>query len=299
MTIFYPDISAFNPGVSLAGALAVCAKVTEGTSWVSGVYSAQRANASSHGAYFFAYHFLHQGSGASQAQWCFSHADKTPLMLDVEAEGTSNPGVADTTAFVDEYRRLGGLVNLVYLPQWYWSGHIGSPSLAPLVSRNLALVSSAYVPYSDKGSGWASYGGMTPKIWQYTDSVQFGGFSLDFNAFKGSGKPDVMTTLAELKSIVQTGQLPSKYATNPVQGLRATPRYTQADLSWGKVPGATGYRVVVKEGSKRVSTQVVPGNEWTLHGLHEKTVYTVSVLALPASPLATIAGRAKAAFATK
>ena len=39
MTIYYPDISSYNTGVSLNGAPAVCIKVTEGTSYVNPDYS--------------------------------------------------------------------------------------------------------------------------------------------------------------------------------------------------------------------------------------------------------------------
>src|SRR5258708_4368965 len=45
MTIFYPDISGFQGAISLKGALAVAAKVTEGTTFVSPAWDAQKAEA--------------------------------------------------------------------------------------------------------------------------------------------------------------------------------------------------------------------------------------------------------------
>jgi hypothetical protein len=176
MTIYYPDISSYNTGVSLNGAPAVCIKVTEGTGYVNPDYSPALGRAHSAGAYPFAYHFLHQGNAAEQASWAHQHAGSTPLMLDFEPTGNSRPQVGDATSFIDEYRQLGGIIHLNYFPHWYWQ-QIGSPNLQPFVSRNLFLVSSAYTAYADepRGVGWLPYGGQHPSIWQYTSSQPFNG----------------------------------------------------------------------------------------------------------------------------
>jgi hypothetical protein len=71
------------------------------------------------------------------------------------------------------------------LPHWYYQ-EIGSPDLTPLADAGLSLVSSNYTAYSDTGPGWAGYGGMTPVVWQYTDSQPYGGQSVDFNAYLGT-----------------------------------------------------------------------------------------------------------------
>ena len=184
MTIFYPDISAFQGNISLAGTVAVCAKATEGTSWTSPNYVWQKGEAVRRGAFFFAYHFLHAGNAAAQAQHCFNVVGKTPLMLDFEPSST-RPSVSDALAFVDKFRALGGIVNLLYLPHWYWQ-QLGSPSLSAFVSRKMFLVSSNYVSYSDSGPGWVGYGGMGVAIWQFSSSFSFSGQRVDFNAFKGS-----------------------------------------------------------------------------------------------------------------
>lgn len=242
MTIFYPDISSFQAGIDLKGALAVCIKSTQGTGYTNPDYTRALANARSHGTVAFSYNFLLGSnigvSPAAQAAHCYAVTGKTPLMLDPrpatpagdviaspqrlavhadEPSATSRPSIADACAFVDAYRKAGGICWLAYLPHWYWQ-QIGSPSLAPLADRGLLLVSSAYTGYTDAptGTGWLPYGGMTPTIWQYSDSVGFNGHSVDFNAYRGTHPGDespaaVADTVAELASIVATGKLPAAH----------------------------------------------------------------------------------------
>ena len=197
MTIHFPDVSPFQGGIPLAGAVAACLKTTEGSSWSAGKWFTDAvARAHAAGAFPMAYHFLHQGNGAGQAAWCNSRDGGLPLMLDCEPTGLSKPTVADAAAFVDAYRKGGGVCNLIYFPHWY-HGQLGSPSLGPLVSRKMALWSSAYTAYSDSGPGWAGYGGMNPAIWQFTDKQAFGGQHVDFSAFKG--------TVAQLRALATGG----------------------------------------------------------------------------------------------
>jgi GH25 family lysozyme M1 (1,4-beta-N-acetylmuramidase) len=222
VTIFYPDIASFQSGISLAGALAVCAKVTQGTNYANPFYAAFRAEAAAHGALFVAYHFLMAGNAAAQAVYCHQQNGATPLMLDFEPTNGSNPTLADAAAFIDEYRKLGGVVWLVYLPRWYWGGTLKSASLKPLSDRGMLLVSSAYVAYTDanSGLGWQPYGGMTPTVWQYTDKLSFNGRSVDFNAYRGTHAGDqspaaVIDTLREFRSMVTTGRMPKPPAPKP------------------------------------------------------------------------------------
>ena len=113
---------------------------------------------------------------------------------------SSHPSVADAAAFVSQYRALGGVINLLYLPRWYWAS-LGSPSLAPLIQLGMLLVSSNYTSYSDSGPGWNAYGGMVPVVWQYTDNATLNGVNpVDFNAYQG--------TLAQFQSQVTTGAQP-------------------------------------------------------------------------------------------
>ena len=182
MTIFFPDISSYEAGLTIQpGTVAVVAKATEGTYYQDADYAGFKAQAAHVGAIFSAYHFLKAGNGAGQADYCHAMVGSTPVMLDVETEGTSKPTTADCLAFINRMRELGGRVWGAYFPAWFWQQVGGS-----LASLGVAVVSSNYTAYSDTGPGWASYGGATPVIWQYTNAQSYGGQRMDFNAYKGS-----------------------------------------------------------------------------------------------------------------
>ena len=190
MTIFYPDVASGQTGISFSGVPIAMVKATEGTSYINPDYVPARLRAKEAGAFFCAYHFLQAGNGAGQADHAYSVVGSTPLMLDMETETlngfTSKPSVTDAANFVSRYRAHGGVIYLMYLPRWYWAS-LGSPSLTPLIELGLLLVSSNYTSYSDSGPGWASYGGMTPVIWQYTDNATLNGVNpVDFNAYRGT-----------------------------------------------------------------------------------------------------------------
>lgn len=213
MTIYFPDISSYQGNISLGGALFVCAKATESTNYFSQYFNAQKAEATRRGTWFTAYHFLHAGNAAAQADYCYSRVGSgPPLMLDAEAEGTSRPGVGDINTFIDRYRSHGGKLHLLYLPHWYWQS-IGSPSLNSVHGRGMRLWSSAYVGYTDSnsGTGWQGYGGMGVDIWQYTSGLPFNGQKIDFNAFRGdyAGKQDsasVAKCKTQLENLFRVGK---------------------------------------------------------------------------------------------
>jgi len=192
VTIWYPDVSNYEKNMPLeAGTVACFAKASEGLTYKDPYYAHFKAEAARVGAVFGAYHFLKQGNAAAQARNCFAAVGPgVPVMADVEPEYdsagniVSAPTISDLVTFRDEYRALGGLIRLNYLPHWYWSGKMGSPSLAPVA--DLALVASSYGPYSDTAPGWAAYGGLSPQILQYTDAQPYSGLSVDFNAFRGT-----------------------------------------------------------------------------------------------------------------
>lgn len=187
MTIAYPDVSNFQGSMSLeANTVAVCAKATEGTGYTDAQYAHFKAEAARVGAVFFAYHFLHAGDGAPQARHCFSVTGPgINVMIDHEPTGGVVPTLQDALDFATEYRALGGLCTLTYLPHWAWQ-QLGSPSLAPLARAGLSLVSSNYTAYSDTGAGWDAYGDLAPVIWQWTDALDYSGQSVDFNAYRGT-----------------------------------------------------------------------------------------------------------------
>ncbi|HEX6500398.1 MAG TPA: GH25 family lysozyme [Micromonosporaceae bacterium] len=207
MTIFYPDLSHYDldRGVTVQpGTVAVLAKATHGTLFLDRGYPILQRQAAAVSAVFGGYHWLNHGDGASQAAFCFSHVGRVPVMVDAE-DMPNNSGyngpltVPDIVDFVSGLRARGGICNLVYLPRWYWSDHMGSPDLTPLARLGLGLVSSNYTTYSDTGPGWTPYGGMAPVVWQYTDAQPYSGSHCDFNAFRG--------TTEEFRALINGGDM--------------------------------------------------------------------------------------------
>lgn len=182
--IQFPDVSHYQSGLTIqAGTPALLAKATEGTTYADPSYQNFKHQAANVGAVFGAYHYLRDGNAGGQASFCYNIVGKTPLMLDWEA---SSGGVANAVAFINYYRALGGIINLYYLPHWYWQGTLGSPSLIPLNALGMKLVTSNYTTYSAGGPGWTGYGGATPVQWQYSDNTYYGGYHVDYNAYKGT-----------------------------------------------------------------------------------------------------------------
>lgn len=189
MTLHFADVSNWQAGMSLAGMPAVIAKATESDNYRDPYYAGYKAQAQAMGVPFSAYHYLHHDNIQAQAQFAFAMIGPgTPCMLDVEVvSGGADPTYTDVDQFLTAYRALGGLSTLLYLPQWFWSGHWGGPDLKPLAARGLALISSNYTTYSDTGPGWNSYGGVAPSIWQYTSTATINGrANVDMNAYKGT-----------------------------------------------------------------------------------------------------------------
>jgi glycosyl hydrolase family 25 len=210
MALRFNDVSHYQGNYQPHGP--TIAKATEGTSFVDDRYSTNRSRTLAGGWPFAGYHFLTTQSASAQARHAHATIGSTPAMLDVETGTTGNPSLSLTLAFIDAYRSLGGVLHLVYLPKWYWSGAWGSPSLKPLIDRGMALISSQYTTYSDDGPGWNSYGGMKPAIWQYTSTP------IDTNAFKGTQAalgdlfregPHVALTKADGVTVFNTDIIPS------------------------------------------------------------------------------------------
>lgn len=264
MTIFYPDISGYQGNISLAGVPAACAKVTEGSSFTSPAYAEQKAMAARDGVFFHAYHFLHAGDGARQADHCGAVVRTTPLMLDFEPTGTSAPKLPDATAFIDAYRKAGGITHLLYLPHWYWL-QMGAPDLKPLRDRGMLLVSSSYPMAGgypgDHASGWSAYGGMSPVIWQYTSSQALHGQRVDYNAYRG--------TLPQLESLVRTGRLASGGPVMPASVLHLGSQGADVVLLQDKLSGShlPGVRGIAVDGVFGQQTETAVRNFQALEGL--------------------------------
>lgn len=210
MTLHYPDVSHYQAGLHLDGAPFVMIKATEGTSFIDAEYRGFVAQAMRLGIPFGAYHYLRGGNLGTQATHAYSLVGPgVPLMVDVERTqfGPADPMLSDVLTFVREYRHLGGIVHLVYLPRWYWAEDLRTPDLRALSTQDLHLVASRYTSYADTGPGWEPYGGITPTVWQYTDARPFNGYDVDFNAYRGTiqeflsmitgGKEHMMIPLSE------------------------------------------------------------------------------------------------------
>lgn len=204
MTIFFPDVSSYTPNVDPAKYPALIARATLSDRVADPTYAGFKAKALAASTVFAAYHWLNHGNLRTQAKWCYQHVGAdVPLMIDAEDKagntGYNGPlAVDDITGFAAEYRALGGIVSLAYLPFWYWSGAMGAPHrLGELTAAGLGLVSSNYpnAGYTENGPGWAPYypGAPAPVQWQYTSTP------IDMNAFKG--------TVADFAALINPGRV--------------------------------------------------------------------------------------------
>ncbi len=192
MTIIeFPDLSQYNAGDRIEpGTVVVVARATLSDRIADTSYQDFKSQAASVGAFFMAYHWMNHGNIAGQVKWVYAHIGKTPLMLDCE-DMPGNTGyngpitVDDIVQFATQYRALGGICNIDYVPHWYWADHMGSPDLTPLVDAGQHLVASEYRAFNE--SMWpAAYGHMNPEEWQFTDVEAYGGKLVDFNAYRGT-----------------------------------------------------------------------------------------------------------------
>jgi hypothetical protein len=194
MTIFGPDISSFEAGVSVSALPDpfVFAKCTEGTYYTDAYYAGWRQQAVATGKIFVAYHFI-SGEGAdAQAQHLAAHiGDRSlPVMIDWEPGSGFTPTFPELLDLADAMAKAGLRPKLAYAPHWHWQNE-GSPPLAPLTDRKISLVASSYPNGSaypgDTSSGWNAYGGVTPTLWQFTDAkTDHGQYVGDYNAFRGT-----------------------------------------------------------------------------------------------------------------
>lgn len=223
MSIQFPDIASYQGDISLTGLDAVIIKATQAGDtpqdrYENPNYASRIAQAEQLTTVTAAYHYLTPGSMIGEAEYCYSIVGPhLALMIDMEASKLSVP---DAVAFTKQYRAIGGLPRLVYLPNWYWVD-LGRPDLSPLQGAGLSLVSSNYpdAGYTVNGPGWEGYGGMVPVIWQYTDNATVNGVHpVDMNAFRGS--------VAELYQLLYGGNMAwgrPKYAGRQlVSGLSGT-----------------------------------------------------------------------------
>lgn len=227
VTIHFNDVSHYQRNFVPRGP--TIAKATQGLAMVDPTYFRYRDQTVIGGWPFAGYHYLTTDDTGGQALHALNVVGRqTPLMVDVE-DGSGS--LAHLLAFIAAYRKLGGLLTLVYVPRWYWAGTWGSPSLAPLAATGVKLISSAYPRsgYADNGIGWQPYGGMHPAIWQYTSTP------IDTNAFRG--------TEAELRALFTGTHTPTGDVTD--MPLTKTDAELVASTLLNTTVGATGPNVGV------------------------------------------------------
>lgn len=202
MTLLYPDCSnnnwsstqdavEFLEQLVPEGFSGMSHKVSEGNYYEDPYWPTVQQWCQRNNLPLIGYHYVTTDDPASQAQTWQGNYGGTLAMMDWE----DNSGdVSNLTAVVDAFNAAGVIVQLGYYPQWYWSQQ-GGGDLSGLAN---ALVSSAYPDGSgsastiyadsggDSGDGWVPYGGITPAAWQFTDSADIAGFTVDCNAYLGT-----------------------------------------------------------------------------------------------------------------
>ncbi|MEY8018888.1 MULTISPECIES: GH25 family lysozyme [Mycobacterium] len=202
MTLFYPDCSnnnwssvqdaiSFLEQLVPEGFSGMCHKVSEGNYYEDPYWPPVRQWCQQHNLPVIGYHYVTTDDPASQVRTWHANNGGTRAMLDWEDNGGD---LANLTAVVDAFNAAGIIVQLGYYPQWYWRQQ-GRGTLSGLAD---ALVSSGYPDgsgyastiYADSGGntgeGWAPYGGVTPAAWQFTNSANIAGHTVDCNAYQGT-----------------------------------------------------------------------------------------------------------------
>jgi hypothetical protein len=199
VTVFLADISSYEDGLDLTtvkDCVGVLAKCTESTDYVDKNYDGWRRQAASLGMLFVAYHFMRTDQSAdAQAAHLAAHIGdpSLPVMIDVETEGSSKPNFTQVLALLKACIAHGLRPRLAYIPRWYWE-RIGSPDMRALIALGVGLISSSYpggrgtaaqLYPGDSSAGWASYGGVAPLLYQFTNQATEAGHLVDMNAFRG------------------------------------------------------------------------------------------------------------------
>ena len=215
MTLFVADIASYQAGLVPArlkpDIAALIIKCTQGTDYVNPDYADWLDEAAAAGLLVGAYHYVDGTAPAAQAAWLKANIVDPTVAVMLDEESTS---LAQALAVADAMDAEGLHVRLLYLARSYWQS-LGSPDLSgPLGTRRLALVNAAY-PSSATGSpaqlypgdaaaGWAAYGGVTPTLYQFTDSATESGQSIDVSAFRGGiGQLTSLFTTDSASALIQ------------------------------------------------------------------------------------------------
>lgn len=194
VTLFGVDISNHQRGLDIARVKAedfraVIAKVSESDNFRDGLWPGFRDKARELGLPLMGYHYLRGGDVNRQADLFVYHlGDRAiPAMVDVEV-GT--PNIEHVRAFIRAVEARGVRVALVYLPQWFWRDHIGSPDLSglpPIMSSDYGPSRTGFASTiypGDNDRGWNNYGGGNVEVFQFTEKAVVAGQLIDAWAVK-------------------------------------------------------------------------------------------------------------------
>jgi hypothetical protein len=196
VTIFGIDVSHYQAGINMARVAAegfdfVIGKVSQGSTYRSPCWAAQRDGARNAGMIVAGYHFVDTSPAAAQAANCLAAlGDPTlPVALDWENGGGD---WANYIRVLAAFRAAGIRVVLGYLPHWYWATE-GSPDIAP---TGLPLWSSRYPSTRQTTAAaqygavilrdWDGYGGADVGLLQFSASAHVAGHTCDASAFRGT-----------------------------------------------------------------------------------------------------------------
>jgi hypothetical protein len=216
MTLFYPDVANVNwssdadvinflSQLRPQGFAGVAHKVSQGSGYHDPYWPAAKQWCEENAFPHIGYHYLDTSDPDSQAECYVNNGGTTNVMFDFERE---SGGLGNFWLCTDAFNNMGINVQLGYIPNWYLNtpadeGGAGGGDLSCFPFNGVQLVSSAYpdgsgVAYGiyaasggDSGEGWDPYNGCTPAAWQFTDSANIAGFTVDCNAYKGANIHDL------------------------------------------------------------------------------------------------------------
>lgn len=179
-------VTARNEGIDFA-----FIKATEGAGWKSGYYTRQIAQARRVGILVAAYHYVRGSDVAGQLANIRSMVSAdTPVILDVEDGAGSLDSIRGLLAALG---KAGYKTPLIYIPKWYWSGHMGSPDLSGLPPNWHSRYPDNTVRRKENftlgAEYWPSFGGISTEIAQFTSSLAVANYPvgrIDGNAYRGT-----------------------------------------------------------------------------------------------------------------
>jgi GH25 family lysozyme M1 (1,4-beta-N-acetylmuramidase) len=205
-----------------------------------------------------AYWVLYPGSPTSRADAFIARLDSQcagwrdgPFALQVDCEiwngdASTKPGKADIKSFCDRLKsRMPKLRPIVYASAGQYANSLSGLGY-PLWNARYPVTTTgaASAIYrsagGDSGSGWASYSGQVPAIWQFTSSATIAGqTTCDANAYRGSLTQ--LTTLLAPGWEVEDVELTDKYGDQAWPSRTVQNRLKDdamlRDVLWGDAPG--------------------------------------------------------------